>query len=63
MATKAYILGRSLCNASHIALKVYTFESERSLELYFCIKYSLKLFKQNKNHTSPYILLKLIIFL
>lgn len=62
MATKAYLLGRSLCNASHWPLKVYTFESERLFELFFCIEYSLKLFKQNKNHTSPYILLKLIIF-
>lgn len=62
MATKAYLLGRSLCNASHWPLKVYTFESERLFELFFCIEYSLKIFKQNKNHTSPYILLKLIIF-
>lgn len=60
MASKAYLLGRSLCNTSHRPLKVYTFESERLFELYFCTEYSLKLFKPNKNHASSYMLFKLI---
>lgn len=59
MATKAYLLGRTLCNTSNRSLKVYTFESERL----FDIEYSLKLFRQNKNHRSPHILFKLIFFL
>lgn len=58
MATKAYLLGRTLCNTSNRSLKVYTFESERL----FDIEYSLKLFRQNKNHRSPHILFKLIFF-
>lgn len=33
MATKAYLLGRTLCNTSNRSLKVYTFESERLLIL------------------------------
>lgn len=57
LATKAYLIGRSLCNTLHRPLKVHTIESERL----FDIKYSLILCKQNRNPTSPYILFKLII--
>lgn len=57
LATKAYLIGRSLCNTLHRPLKVHTIESERL----FDIKYSLILCKQYRNPTSPYILFKLII--
>lgn len=57
LATKAYLIGRSLCSTLHRPLKVHTIESERL----FDIKYSLILCKQNRNPTSPYILFKLII--
>lgn len=44
-------LATKTCNASHRRLKVYIF-----IECLFDIDCSLKLLRQNKNHTSPHIL-------